>query len=273
MSAPLLTLSTLILLLSPATPAWAGSRFVQEPQLEACSQWNEAVHALFDGRLDGRQARERFKALWQTIKVDDLPPPREGRWQWMFPLAGHDDDAFGDSYQPDGFRFLDGPAAKGFPYLRIYLRDRDRDGNDDRTKKPAPVVSASEGVVVASEKFWKEGHPCPWGNFVMVLDQNAKQFFIYGNLSKLRAGPGQLLEKGEVLGWLGRSGEGIDARRLGTQLRFQVHSYDDALFYPVYPGRALRVAGQVDWPIPDREVRPRIKPPKTLPPDAAVGIP
>lgn len=251
----------------------AGSRFAQEPQLEACRVFNEALHALLEGRIDGRAARDSFKSLWNVLKVDDLPPPRAGRWQWTFPLPGHDAGAFGESYQPDGFRFLDGPAAQGHPYLRIYLRDKDRDGKDDRTQAAAPVVSATEGVVVSSEKFWKEGHPSPWGNHVVVLDQQLKLFFVYGNMGRLRVGPGQLVEKGEVLGWLGRSGRDIAAKRLGTQLRFQVHSFDDGLFYPVYPGRALRVAGQVQWPIPEREVRPKIKPPKDLPADASLDRP
>lgn len=263
----------LLLLCLPLSPLRAGSRFVQEPQMEACRLFNEALHALEDGHLDGRAARERFKAIWQAIKVDDLPPPKEGRWQWMFPLPGYDAEAFGESYQPDGYRFLDGPKAKGYPYLRIYLRDRDRDGKDDRTQEPAPVISATQGVVVAGEKFWKEGAPCGWGDYVMVLDQQLKLFFLYGNLGKLRVSPGQLVDKGEVLGWLGRTGRDVTAKRLGTHLRFEVHSFDDGLFYPVYPGRALRVAGQVDWPIPEREVRPRIKPPKTLPPDASVELP
>ena len=35
----------------------------------------------------------------------------------------------------------------------------------------------NKGVVVAGEKFWKEGHPCPWGNYVMVFDQQLKLFF------------------------------------------------------------------------------------------------
>jgi murein DD-endopeptidase MepM/ murein hydrolase activator NlpD len=269
----MLRFRVLLILLAPLTPLRAGSQFVQEPQLESCRLFNEALHALEEKKIDGRTARERFKALWPALKVDDVPPPKEGRWQWMFPLAGHDASCFGESYLAEDYRFLDGPVEKGSPYLRLYLRDRDRDGKDDRTKEPAPVVSATSGVVVASEKFWKEEDPCPWGDYVMVFDQNLKLFFLYGGLGRIRVGPGQLVEKGEVLGWLGRTGKDIAAKRLGTQLRFQVHSYDDGLFYPVYPGRALRVAGQVQWPIPEREVRPKLKPPKDLPPDATLSDP
>jgi len=254
----------LLALVGLPVPLRAGSRYVQEPQLEACRLWNETVHALQDGKVDGKVARERFKALWQTIEVDDLPSPKEKHWQWMFPLAGYDTGFFGESYSPDNYRFLDGPRAQGYPFLRLYLRDRDRDALDDRNKLPAPVVSATDGVVVAAEKFWKEGVPDPWGNYILVLDQQDKMFFLYGHLAKLRVSPGQLVVKGEVLGWLGRTGKDVGPKRLGTHLRFQVNTFDDGLFYPVYPGRALRVAGQVTWPIPEGEVRPRIKPPKIL---------
>jgi len=246
-------------------PALAATRYVQEPQREACRLWEEAEQGLMTGKLDSRAAQTRFKELWPKVVVDDLPSPKEGHWQWMFPLPGYDATAFGESYSPDGYRYMDGPTAAGYPALRIYLRDLDRDGLDDRTKKPAPVVSAVDGVVVSSWKFWKEGDANPYGNYVLVLSQQDKMLFYYANLAKLRVSSGQLVDKGEVLGWVGRSGKDMGARRLGTQLRFEVHTFDGGLFYPVYPGRALRVAAQAEWPMKDGEVHPRIKPPKTTP--------
>ena len=243
----------------------AATRFVQEPQAEDCRLWEEAEQGLMSGKLDGHLAQARFKALWTQIVIDDLPSPKEKHWQWMFPLAGHDASAYGDSYNADNYRYLDGPKAKGYPALRIYLRDVNRDGLDDRTKKPGPVVSASDGVVVSAWKFWKEGDANSYGNYVLVLDQQDKMLYYYANLGKIRVSVGQLVDKGEVVGWLGRTGKDIMAKRLGTQLRFEVHTFDGGLFYPVYPGRALRVAGQVVWPMKDGEVRPKLKPPKPTP--------
>ncbi len=217
------------------------------------------------GKLDGHAAQARFKALWPQVVVDDLPSPKEGHWQWMFPLPGHDASAYGESYNPDDYRYLDGPKAQGFPGLRLYIRDPSRSGLDERTKKPVTVVSASDGVVVSAWKFWKEGDLNPYGNYVLVLNQQDKMLFYYANLAKLRVSDGQLVDKGELLGWLGRTGKGVKERHLGTQLRFEVHTFDDGLFYPVYPGRALRVAGQAEWPMKDGEVHPRLKPPKVTP--------
>ena len=243
----------------------AATRFVQEPQTEACRLWDEAEHGLMNGTLDEKAAAKRFRELWPKVVVDDLPSPKEGHWQWMFPLPGYDATCYGESYNPDGYRYLDGPKAAGFPALRLYIRDLDRDGLDDRTKKPAPVVSAVDGVVVSTQKFWKEGDPGLYGNYVLLLSQQDKMLFYYGNLSKLRVSVGQLVDKGELLGWVGRTGCKIASRRLGTQLRFEVHTFDGGLFYPVYPGRALRVAAHAEWPMKDGEVHPRLKPPKVTP--------
>jgi murein DD-endopeptidase MepM/ murein hydrolase activator NlpD len=252
-------------LFSLSQPAGAATRFVQEPQAEACRLWEEAEQALMSGKIDGHTAQQRFKALWPQVVVDDLPSPKEGHWQWMFPLPGHDASAYGESYNVENYRYLDGPKALGYPALRIYLRDSKREGLDERTHKPAPVVSASDGVVVSAWKFWKEGDLNPYGNYVLVLNQQDKMLYYYANLGKLRASTGQLVDKGELLGWLGRTGKDINERHLGTQLRFEVHTYDDGLFYPLYAGRALRIADHVEWPMKDGEVHPHIKVPKVTP--------
>src|SRR5665213_983028 len=175
--------------------ARAETQYVQEPQLGACGQWNDVVQPLQQGRLDGRAARERFKSLWRTVTVDDLPSPKENHWQWMFPLPGYDAACFGESYDVEDYRFLDGPGAKGYPGLRLYIRDPRRIGVEERTQKEQAVVSASDGVVVAAEKFWKPADPNPWGDYAFVLDQQDKLLFLYGDLGRLRVSPGQLILK------------------------------------------------------------------------------
>jgi murein DD-endopeptidase MepM/ murein hydrolase activator NlpD len=98
-----------------------------------------------------------------------------------------------------------------------------------------------------------ESDPNPLGVYVVVLCQDEKRFFYYCNLSKLRVGLGEVVDKGEVLGWVGRTGHDTVSKNLGTHLRFQVFSFDDGLFYPVFPGRALKEAKQLPWPLPEPE--------------------
>ncbi|MES2201101.1 MAG: M23 family metallopeptidase [candidate division FCPU426 bacterium] len=238
----------------------AATRYVEEPQAEACRQWEITEQAVWDGSIDRKDARKRFQELWPNLSITELAPPPEGLWQWVFPLPGYGPDDFsGQSYDPDDFKFYDGPKALGHPAVNIYARDPRRKALDERNDKPIVVVSATSGVVVSARKFWGEGESNPLGIYVCVLSQHEKRFFYYAQLSRLKVGLGQVIDKGQVLGWLGRSGHDLVRKNLGTHLRFEVHSWDDGLFYPVYPGRALKAAERLPWPLPEPDYN---KPPK-----------
>jgi murein DD-endopeptidase MepM/ murein hydrolase activator NlpD len=243
-----------LLLLS--TPASAATRYAQEPQKEACVQWEITEQALMEGSIDGKEARKRFRELWKKVTIDDLPPPKEGLWQWVFPVPGYGEESYSTQiYSPDKYKFLDGPDFRGHPGVNIYIRDRGRKSLDDRSKKPAPVVSSTDGVVVSARKFPAEGEKNRLGIYVVVLSQVEKRFFYYCGLSKLRVSLGQMVDKGQVLGYVGRSDGDTIKKNLGSHLRFHVHSFDDGLFYPVFPGRALKIAKHLPWPLPEADYR------------------
>jgi murein DD-endopeptidase MepM/ murein hydrolase activator NlpD len=229
----------------------AATRYVREPQMEACYQWQKVEQAVQDGTIHRLEAQKIFRQLWPKVIIDDVPAKHQGYWQWVFPLPGHNEDSFQqESYVPDDYRFYDGPEHKGFPGIRIYARDRHRRGVDDRTGEAIPVVSATDGVVVSVRNDWQEKDPNPLGIYVCVLDQKQQKILYYAYLAKTRVGLGQLVYKGNVLGWLGRTGKDIKSKNLGTQLRFEVHTFDNALFFPVYPGRKLREASHLEFPLP-----------------------
>ncbi len=259
--------TALVLVAVALAPAGAGAdtQYVSGRALDACQAFDTTLGGLEDGSLDGRTARARFLALWPVLRKAGPVLGRGRRWAWMFPLPGYDAGCFGLSYDPDGYRFLDGPRARGYAGLRLYIRDGGRRGLEDRTGRPEPVVSATDGVVVASHPY-RRGDGGPWGGYCMVYDRRGGLFFLYGDLANLRVSPGQLVLQGEVLGWLGRTDPEVRAHDLGTQLRFEVHTFDGGLFYPVYPGRDLREAGHTEWPIPPGVVRPRFRAPQGPPP-------
>jgi murein DD-endopeptidase MepM/ murein hydrolase activator NlpD len=239
-----------------ASRAGAATRFVQEPQLEGCLQWEGVEQGLLDGKIEGKEARKRFKELWSQVTIDDLPPAKEGLWQWDFPVPGYGEDSYSAQiYSAEKFKYLDGPKFQGHPGVNIYIHDRERKGLDERSGKPAPVVSCTDGVVVSARKFWSDTDPNPLGVYVVILCQDEKRLFYYCNLSKLRVSLGELVDKGQVIGYVGRTGADTVRKNLGTHLRFQVFSFDDGLFYPVFPCRALREAKQLPWPLPEPEYR------------------
>jgi hypothetical protein len=72
----------------------AATRYVQEPQLEACGNWETLEQQVWDGKIDRKEARKQFKDLWSQVTIDDLPPLKEGLWQWDFPVPGYSGDIF-----------------------------------------------------------------------------------------------------------------------------------------------------------------------------------
>lgn len=246
----------ILALLLACAPLHAATRYVQEPQLEGCNQWQEIEQAVMDGKIDRKEAQRRFKEQWPQVSIDDIRSEKERKWQWVFPVPGSgEDDWSSQSYSPGKYKFYDSPNFQGHPGVNIYIRDANRDGLEDRTQKPAAVVSCTDGVVVSARKFWAETDPNPLGVYVVVLSQEEKRFFYYCNLSKLKVGLGQLVSKGEILGWVGRTGSDTAKKHLGTHLRFHVHSFDDGLFYPVFPGRALKEAYRMPFPLKGPEYR------------------
>lgn len=229
----------------PATTLYVG-----EPQLESCRQWQDAEHALRDGSLGGREAKRAFESLISTLRQRETPAPRKLRWQWVFPLPGYgmkNVDRF--SYHATGYRFLAGPKRKGSPGVDLYAYDWKRDGLDDRTGKPIPVVSATDGLVVSTQPYWSAQDSNPEGVYVQVLNQEQGRFFFYTHLSRLKVGLGELVAKGQILGWLGRTGADLQKHR-ATHLHFEVHDYAGGLFYPVKPFYALKLAKHLAWPLP-----------------------
>ncbi len=166
------------------------------------------------------------------------------------------------SYHATGYRFLDGPRRKGSPGVDIYAYDWRRRGLDDRDGKPIPVVAATGGLVVSTQPYWSPQDANPDGVYAQILNQEQGRFFFYTHLSRLKVGLGELVAKGQLIGWLGRTGRDLEGKRRATHLHFEVHDFSKGLFYPVKPFYALRVAKHLPWPLP---------PPDYSAPDKARG--
>ncbi len=247
------------LCLAPGDSARATSTYTGEPQMESLRLWEKTEHYLRDGSIEPKAARAIFKKLWPQVRVDEVPSPRQGRWQWVFPVAGGTKKSFkSNSYRAAGYRFYDGHKRKGHPGVNIYIHDKERDGLDDKTKKKVAVLSAMDGLVVSTQPYWKPGDINKEGVYVCVLDQEDGRLFIYSRLAKLKVGLGQVVSKGQVIGWVGRTGEDVHEKRVSTHLFFEVHDYADANFYPFNPSRALWLAKYMPWPLkePDYSERP-----------------
>lgn len=96
------------------------------------------------------------------------------------------------------------------------------------------ILSVSSGIVLAAADDWKGGGgPSAYrsgglspnsGNGVIVYDPAARRYYSYFHLSRVNVGPGELVEKGKVLG---RGGDtGANARKAGHGGHVHVEIFD-----------------------------------------------
>jgi murein DD-endopeptidase MepM/ murein hydrolase activator NlpD len=237
-------------LLLPTAAFRAASVYAQEPQMEACRAWNQWEHDVREGKAEAHAARAAFRKLWPLVRLNEVPPPAAGRWQWVFPLPGYGfKDVAKKSYRGKGYSYYDGPHRLGHPGLDILVHDKDHDCLDDRNRKPIPVVAAMDGLVVATQPTWSPQDGNPEGVYVCILDQEDGRFFVYARLGRLKVALGQVVAKGQVIGWVGRTGADVNHGPMRTHLHFQVHDFADGRFYTLNPLQGLRVSRSLAWPL------------------------
>lgn len=131
------------------------------------------------------------------------------RQNWCFPLGNYTYIKYrdyGNDYRAAGYDYFQGSNSKGHPAHDIMILDSNKDLLDDSTKKPVDVLSMSSGVVVATDTTWKEGSILRGGKYVKIFDVTNTGLFYYSHLSKVNVKPGDIVDCGQKIGEVGRTG-------------------------------------------------------------------
>jgi len=131
------------------------------------------------------------------------------RVNWVFPLKNFTSIFYrdnGNDYREDEYDYFQGSNTKGHPAHDIMILDSNRDLLDDLTLLPVDVVSMSGGVVVATDTTWAPGSQLRGGKYVKVFDVSNDGLFYYSHLSKVNVKPGDIINAGDKLGEVGRTG-------------------------------------------------------------------
>ncbi|HLT25033.1 MAG TPA: M23 family metallopeptidase [Ignavibacteria bacterium] len=131
------------------------------------------------------------------------------REDWVFPLKNftsvtHREE--GNDYRESTYDYFQGSNTKGHPAHDIFILDSDKDLLDDSTGKPVDVVSMSSGVVVAVDTTWYVGSYLRGGQYVKIFDVTNYKFFYYSHLSVVSVVPGDIVNAGDKIGEVGRTG-------------------------------------------------------------------
>lgn len=215
----------LSLSLSPAVfaaddlPAGNGSE-----HCEPCRQFNKLNTLIRDRKIATAEAKLQLLALLPAIKEYALQQgaQRYTRSQWVFPVAGLNTETAGNrrgaDYVASGYDYFAGNAHGGHPSFDLFIHDRNQDSLDDRTGKPAKVLSLTGGIVVAAENEWAPGSRLRGGKYLWIYDVSAEALVYYAHNLDLLVTTGAIVKPGDPIATIGRTGMNAYKKRSPTHL-------------------------------------------------------
>ncbi len=174
-------------------------------------KWNSIDNKIVNQTIDINDAIESLKVYEPLIR--NFFRHKKGellkRIDWVFPLKHYTSIYYrddGNDYRLDGYDYFQGSNSKGHPAHDIMILDKNKDLLDDSTSEPVDVLSMSSGMVIAIDTNWKTGSLLRGGKFVKIFDVTNNGIFYYSHLSKVNVIPGDIVNAGDKIGEVGRTG-------------------------------------------------------------------
>jgi hypothetical protein len=148
-----------------------------------------------------------------------------------FPLMGFDFRAVGgrgSGYIPRGYDLFDQAKKGSHPAHDIFMKDRNQDCRDDRTGNYVPVLSVSDGIVIATENNWQRGSEFRGGNYIWVFDTTTGGLWYYAHQREIYVKTGQKIKAGQKIALVGRTGFNAAMPRSDTHLHMTYLRIDEA---------------------------------------------
>lgn len=197
-------------------------------------QWNALQAAVRDGTIPRDDARKEIIRLNGQLRENRsgtaVPSP------FHFPVKGYGPDCIGgkqgSGFKPAGYNFYDGNRHGGHPAHDLFIHDRDGDGLDSGTGKPAEIVSFSDGIVVGVNPAWHFPSEIRGGVYLWIYDPHRDRYCYYAHLGRALVSPGDRVKGGDTIALLGRTGKNAWPKRSPTHLHFMCLSFDQGKMTP-----------------------------------------
>ncbi len=198
-----------------------------------CDQLNTLNNKVRDGKITKRDAQQQLKTLLPKVKSfyyknggKDFPQV------YKFPLAGYNSKAIGgksgSGYIASGYNYFAGNKHGGHPAHDIFIKDKNQDDIDDNTHEKVNVLSATAGIVVATEAEWEQPSDQRGGNYIWIYDPLTNRFYYYAHNSRVLVRPGYIVKPGDVIAEVGRTGFNAIKKRSPTHLHYMVLQLDSS---------------------------------------------
>lgn len=156
------------------------------------------------------------------------------RNDWVFPLKNWTSVSHrqnGNDYINEKFDYFQGSNTIGHPAHDIMILDNNKDLLDDSTGLPVDIISMSSGIVVATDTTWKIGSLLRGGKYVKIYDVTNDKMFYYSHLSTVDVKPGDIINAGDKIGEVGRTGRKTILPEGKTHLHVALLYFDEG--YPM----------------------------------------
>jgi len=212
--------------------ALATLAFAQPQQAEVLAAQFDSVNTLVrDNKIEKAQALKKFQTIFPELQ-NKLKSKDE---KLLFPVEGYTakdiGGTHGEGYVSDGYDYFDGNKHGGHPAHDIFIRDKNQDCKDDITGRLVNVRSVSNGIVVALEKNWDKASPLRGGKYIYIYNPNENALFYYAHNNEVLVNIGQVVNRGDTIATVGRTGLNAFKKRSPTHLHFMKLELGNE-FYP-----------------------------------------
>jgi len=201
------------------------------------AQFDSVNTLVRDCKIDKVQALEQLQHILPALQAayKQLKPDEPKKSKWIFPVEGYSSKNIGgtrgEGYVPNGYNYFDGNKHGGHAAQDVFIYDKNQDCKDDRTGKFVNVLSVGNGIVVALEKEWDSESNLRGGKYIYIYTPAENALYYYAHNNEVFVSVGQIVNVGDTIATVGRTGLNAFKKRSPTHLHFMKLALDKE-FYP-----------------------------------------
>ena len=221
--------------------------------LPAVLSFHDLYQQLRDGLVDTTLARVKVRKLLDEIGTYYLEQrsPKPEDTTLYFPVQGYGIQMIGgkngSDYVPGKYNFYNTFGNRSHPAHDIFVNDKNQDCMDDNRNQPIKIFAVTPGIVVSTEHCWDTTMNTRGGNYIYIYEPLSKMMYYYAHNTVLFVDIGQVVEAGQTIAYMGRTGLNAYKKRSPTHLHFSMLQFrQDGTAHPVKGYKYLRRAKQKD---------------------------
>jgi len=190
-----------------------------------------------NNQINKSQALKELQRIFPELQTtyNSLKPDTTKQEKFIFPVEGYSSKNIGgtqgNGYIPGGYDYFAGNKHTGHPAQDIFIYDKNQDCKDDRTGKFVNVLSVGNGIVVALEQKWDSTSVLRGGKYIWIYAPTENALYYYAHNNEVFVNVGQIVNAGDTVATIGRTGLNAFKKRSPTHLHFMKLVFDKE-FYP-----------------------------------------